>query len=145
MRRLILATAIATLASQNAIAGWPWSTCDEDAYRTATLRALKSAGLYPIDVGGCDWLETCTDGNIAAARKRATDIREFASTLSDDCAKAAYLRWARFVDYQADKGEREMKTHETRNKYDGIEAKFRENDRKAAEIGRDLPTPSQRQ
>ena len=115
--------------------------CDEGAYRQATLSALSQAGLYPVDEGGCGWLEVCGADRISEARKRADDIRGFANGLQKGCAKDAYLEWARFVDYEADRGEREMKTHERQREFDDYRARTRATDQSAAEITRTLPVP----
>jgi hypothetical protein len=116
--------------------------CDTDAYTEATLDILAKANLYPVDKSGCGWLNTCSDQDIAQARQRAKDIRAFSIAHPQDaCAQEQYESWANYVEYQADKGEREMKTHETKNEYDKIDQSMKDTRQRAREIKKKLATP----
>jgi hypothetical protein len=115
--------------------------CDDDAYRQATLTALSEAGMYPTDVSGCAWLEVCTEDNIVQAHIRASKIRNFSKTVKDPCAARAYLSWADFVDYQADEGENQMKTHMRQNEYEEYQKESRETNEAAAKLLETIQRP----
>lgn len=110
------------------------AACDKDAYLTATLNLLEQQHLFPTNMSTCDWLEHCTDAQIQDARQRATDIRAFAKTVADPCAKSQLESWAWYVDYEAGKGEMEMRTHKTRDEYAAIDKKSKDEQQRAAGI-----------
>lgn len=116
---------------------WPRAACqNEDAYIEATLHILADVHLYPIDDSGCGWLDHCSDDDIIIARRRAKDIRVYASTETNSCARAAFLGWANFVDYQVAEGVHQMETHEHNNEFNEWQRKNQETDKAASDIER---------
>jgi hypothetical protein len=115
--------------------------CDDDAYQQATLNALSEAGIYPTDASGCGWLKVCTEDDIIQAHIRASKIRNFSKTVKDPCAAIAYSSWADFVDYQADEGENQMRTHVQQNEYEEYQKESRETDKAADKLLETMQRP----